>query len=112
MLIASRMLKLRKGRDEVPIEIRIFAPQKDNGSGSWFCRYEIDWPGENNRMDIWGAESMQALVFALQTIGAEIYTSNYHKAGALFVEHDRKGYGFPVMSNLRDLLVGDDAKYL
>jgi hypothetical protein len=111
MLIASRMLKLRKGRDEIPIEICIFAPRKAE-SGSWFCRYEIDWPDENHQMDVGGADSVQALVLALQTIGAEIYTSNYHKAGALFVEHDRKGYGFPVMSNLRDLLVGDDAKYL
>jgi hypothetical protein len=24
----------------------------------------------------------------------------------------RKGYGFPVMPNIRDLLIGDDAKYL
>jgi hypothetical protein len=55
---------------------------------------------------------MQALVHALQIIGAEIYSSNYHKSGRLFVERPGDGYGFPVMSGLRDLLIGEDKKYL
>jgi hypothetical protein len=41
-------------------------------------------------------------------IGAEIYTSTYHQEGRLRAyEHD-KGYGFPIASSLRDLLVGVD----
>ncbi len=111
MLIASRILKLRKGNDEIPIPIRIFAPVQADG-GSWFCHYEIDWPGENQRMDVGGADSMQALVLALHIIGAVIYTSNYHKAGVLFFDAPDNGYGFPVVPTLRDLLQGDDTKYL
>ena len=59
-----------------------------------------------------GLDSTQAIVIALQMIGAEIYTSNYHKSGKLFWETPGKGYGFPIAPNLRDLLIGDDAKYL
>jgi hypothetical protein len=54
---------------------------------------------------------MQALVLALEAIGSDIYTSSYHKAGALFFEAPGKGYGFPVPITLRDLLVGDDARF-
>ena len=111
MLIASRVLKLRKGNEEIPIPIRIFSPEQA-ASGSWFCHYEIDWPGENQKMDVGGADSVQALFLALQVIGAVIYSSNYHKSGMLFSGTPGKGYGFPVVPTLRDLLQGDDAKYL
>lgn len=46
MLIASRILTLVNGTDKVAISIRLFAPEKSR-TGSWFCRYEIDWPGED-----------------------------------------------------------------
>ncbi len=111
MMIASRMLTLVDGNNRVGIPIRIFAPYKSQ-NGSWFCRYEIDWPGEHNKMEIGGFDSTQALVLALQTIGAEIYSSNYHRSGKLYLDKPGEGYGFPVVPTLRDLLQGDDAKYL
>lgn len=110
MLIASRMLKLRNGSEEIQIPIRIFAPKEEDGS--WFCHYEIDWPGENRKMDVGGVDAVQTLVLALQTIGAEIYTSSYHKSGKLFLEKPGQGYGFPVVPTLRDLLEGGDIQYL
>jgi hypothetical protein len=55
-----------------------------------------------------GVDSFQALILALQTIGAEIYASAYHKAGSLKWAERYRGYGFPVGGNLRDLLIGDD----
>lgn len=60
---------------------------------------------------------MQALTLALQKIGTEIYTSDFHKSGLLSWDDSKKsnsrtGYGFPVMPSVRDLLIGDDAKYL
>jgi hypothetical protein len=58
-----------------------------------------------------GADSVQALLVALKMIGADIYSSNYHKSGKLMLEAHGKGYGFPVPSSLRDLLEGDDAKF-
>jgi hypothetical protein len=62
--------------------------------------------------EIFGFDSIQAIFLALQTIGAEIYTSSYHKSGQLFLDKPGNGYGFPVMPTIRDLLEGDDAKYL
>lgn len=111
MLIASRVLRLVSGNDKIRIPIRIFAPEKSK-DGSWFCRYEVDWPGEEHKVEIGGFDSIQAIVLAFQAIGAEIYSSNYHKAGNLFWEAPGKGYGFPVVPTLRDLLQGDDVKYL
>ncbi len=111
MLIATRVLKLRDGQDEIPIPIRIFAPIQAP-SGAWICHCEIDWPEEQQKMDIGGADSAQALVLALQSIGATIYSSNYHTSGMLFSDVPGNGYGFPVVPTFRDLLQGDDAKYL
>jgi len=54
---------------------------------------------------------MQAIVLALQMIGSEIYATNYHKSGKLFLEVPGRGYGFPVTAGLRNSLVGDDVKY-
>jgi hypothetical protein len=75
----------------------------------WTCRYEIDWPGHTRSHFAGGADSFQALILALQMIGAEIYASAYHEAGSLKWFERWRGYGFPVGYNLRDLLIGDDA---
>ena len=111
MLIASRMLMLRTANGELKIPISIFAPDKAT-SGAWFCRYEIGWPDKKSETSIGGFDSAQALVLALQTIGAEIYSSNYHRLGQLVLDKPGNGYGFPVVPTYRDLLQGDDAKYL
>ena len=42
MVIASRVLTLRDADVEIEIPIRVFAPERRDGS--WICRYEIDWP--------------------------------------------------------------------
>ena len=111
MVIAGRVLSLQEGSDQVQIPIRIFAPEKE-ADGAWFCRYEIDWPDKKSTMNIGGVDSAQALFQALQIIGAELYSSDYHKSGKLFWEKPGNGYGFPVAPSIRDLLQGDDAKYL
>jgi hypothetical protein len=110
MVVANRSLKLRQGQTTSDIAVRVFAPQPDNTH--WVCSYEIDWP-EGTRNDAsHGFDSVQALVLALNMIGSEIYTSEYHKSGLLSSGESWNGYGFPVPRDLRDLLVGDDAKYL
>ena len=109
MVIASRVLTLRNEDAEIEIPIRILAPeQKDD---AWVCRYEIDWPEGTQNMRAEGADSIQALLVALKMIGADIYSSSYHKSGQLMLEAPGKGYGFPVPSSLRDMLEGDDEKY-
>ena len=109
--IASRALVLRSGENTNPVAINIFAPERET-DGAWACRYTVDWPEQPSDRKIFGFDSMQALLLTLQTIGAEIYSSSYHKAGQLFWDKPGEGYGFPVVPTLRDLLVGADAKYL
>ncbi len=55
-----------------------------------------------------GVDSVQALELALQMIGITLYTSSYHRLGQIFFEMEGSGYGFPVPTNARDMLIGDD----
>lgn len=110
MEIASRTLTLRNGADDISIPIRIFAP-KEAQPRAWSCHYEIDWPDDKESREAWGCDAIQALFLTLQAIGTDIYTSTYHKSGNLFFESPGRGYGFPVPADLRQFLIGDDAKY-
>lgn len=108
-MFASRILKLRTQNGLVDLGIRIYLPE---GSGlAWWCKYEIDWPEGVEQMRVTGIDAIQCLQIAMEMIGAEIYTSAYHKEGDLLYWADWKGYGFPVPGGIRHLLVGDDAKY-
>ena len=108
MLIAYRRLVITGPSGDTEVPVRLFQPENDDGM--WTCRYEIDWPSEKWSRFAAGADSIQALILALQKIGAEIYTSSYHRSGSLRWLERQRGYGFPVPSNVRDLLRGDDAK--
>ena len=110
MVIAHRRLVISSPSGDIEVPVRLFQPEEEDGM--WICRYEIDWP--NGRKSYFGAgvDGMQALILALQTIGVEIYTSEYHEAGTLRWFEPSEGYGFPACSSLRDALIGDDAKYM
>jgi hypothetical protein len=108
MVIATRSLKLRLPAKEIDISVRIFLPDADNGN--WRCAYEIDWPDGKRSSAAAGVDSVQALLLALQKIGTEIYTSDYHRQGQVNWLEANQGYGFPVPKNVRDLLVGDDVE--
>jgi hypothetical protein len=108
MMIASRTLTLKTSDRDIAIPIAILAPKHEGDA--WSCSYEIDWPEGKETMTAWGFDSVQALVVALQMIGADLYSSSYHKSGKLMLEAPGNGYGFPVVSSLRDRLEGDDAK--
>jgi hypothetical protein len=111
MITANRSLKLvHANGPDVDVAVRIFAPES-NGS-DWSCQYEIDWPEGTRKGLAMGIDSVQALLFALEKVGVEIYTSDHHRSGKLMWHGPERGYGFPVPQNLRDLLVGDDAKFL
>lgn len=111
MIIAQRVLKLRQRDQVTEIPIRVFKPEQES-DGTWFCLYEADWPDRQRASRAGGADSMQALIGALLMIGADIYTSNYHASGDLYFDAPGKGYDLPVVPTLRDLLIGDDKKYL
>ena len=110
MVIATRSLTFRTQKGDIEIPIRVHAPEK--AAVDWICRFEIEWP--EGKAERWGAgsDAVQALLIALQMIGAEVYTSRHHESGRLAWFAPGRGYGFPVSNNIRDLLVGDDKKFL
>jgi hypothetical protein len=111
MIIASRLLTLRVDGKDRPVAIEIQAPEQ-HSDVEWRCHFMIDWP--DGKAERWGAgiDAVQALLIAMQMIAAELYTSEGHVQGRLFWDKPQGGYGFPVSSNIRDLLIGDDRKYL
>jgi hypothetical protein len=111
MIIATRMLTWRAGERAIDIPIAIHAPECEKPD-LWRCQYDVGWPEGPRVFAGHGVDAVQALVVALGMIGAEIYSSNYHKSGALVWDEPGSGYGFPVVPGLRDVLIGDDAKYL
>jgi hypothetical protein len=110
MLIATRTLKIHRQAENLDVPIRIFAPQHDNSLG-WGCRFEIEWPDGATTMTARGIDAVQALEIAMKLIGVQLYTSRYHEAGELAFGKPGAGFGFPVPQNMRDVLVGEDAKY-
>lgn len=109
MIIAERILTLRQSAKEVPVPIRIFAPRRSENA--WGCRWEIQWPDRVRASEIFGYDSAQAVVHALQAIGADLYASDEHKAGRLRWTDQGAGYGFPVPKIIRDVMTGDDADH-
>lgn len=110
MIIATRSLILRTENRDVEIPVNIHAPER--AKVDWICRFEIQWP--ERRAERWGvgSDAVQALLIALQMIGAEIYASRHHELGRLAWLAPGRGYGFPVTQTMRDLLTGDDKKFL
>lgn len=109
MIIATRSLTLRKAGGNIEIPIHIHAPEMVKVE--WICRFEIGWPDATAERWGTGSDAIQALLFALQMIGAEIYASHYHETGKLEWLAPGRGYGFPVTHNIRDLLIGDDKAF-
>jgi hypothetical protein len=107
-MIAERILQL--GPKGIPVPIRLEAP--DFHEGGWRCRYSIGWPHRLRAFAGHGADAIQALHITLQMIGTELYLSPEHESGQLIwpAAGVGRGYGFPLPPNLRDLLVGDDAR--
>jgi hypothetical protein len=110
-MIGQRILKLQSGDRTIDVPVVVFQPQQGS-DGTWFCSYEIGWPEGTQTSRAGGVDALQAVFLALQMIGADIYSSSYHKSGALFLDEPGQGYGFPVAVSLRDRLIGDDAKFL
>ena len=107
MPIITHTLTLDPEGPRIPIAIRIYAPEAYELG--WRCRYEIDWPDEPKVFYGGGVDELQALVMALFMIGAEIYSTDYHRDGRLRAYETEEGYGFPLAKSLRDMLVGVDA---
>jgi Domain of unknown function (DUF6968) len=109
MIIATRILTLND-KGEQKVAIRLHAPEP--AKVDWICRFEIDWPDGKGERQSTGIDAVQALLAAMQMIGAELYASAQNKSGALSWLAPGRGFGFPVPNAIRDLLVGDDKKFL
>jgi hypothetical protein len=110
-MIGQRILKVQSGDQTIDVPVTVFQPQQSS-DGTWFCGYEIDWPEGKQTSRAGGVDALQAVYLAFQMIGADLYSSSYHKSGKLFLDKSGLGYGFPVVATLRDRLIGDDAKFL
>jgi|SRR5262245_17440442 len=106
MVILNRMLKIDAEGHQTEVPVRIYLPV--NLGDHWQCEYEIRWPDSTRRGRGYGIDSIQSLLIALRNIGAEIYTSEAHKAGKLRWEERGDGYGFPLAAGIRDLYEGND----
>jgi hypothetical protein len=106
----TRSLKLKTGGSDQPITIRISWPAYDKTA--WESHWEIDWPDRSGAGSARGIDAVQALMHALQMVGAEIYGSAEHLSGNLVWDEAYDGYGLPVPNSMRDLLLGDDARIL
>jgi hypothetical protein len=93
----------------VSVPVCLFSPEKDDRS--WVCRYTVGWPDGIKSGVAYGMDSVQALVVAINSIGNDLYFSDYHETGRLKWGEPNEGYGFPVTKNARDLLIGHDKKF-
>src|SRR5438128_2711724 len=110
MIIATRVLTLRRKRGDIKVPIRVHAPEKDKRL-AWKCRFSSKWPNRTYKFEGYGDDAMQALVLTLKMISALLYASKEHKSGQLFWSEPGSGYGLPVMKNMRRYLVGLDKQF-
>jgi hypothetical protein len=104
VLIASRRINLD---GEGSVEVRIGMPRRlSDSEEEYSCPYQILGIGSGRVKSMIGMDAIQALKYALQAIGVDLYTSDEAKAGRPSWPYGR-GKGdleFPVPGNVRDLL--------
>lgn len=101
--IATRRLELA-GESPGEVIVGIKRPVPDDGP--YRCEYQIVGIGSGTVRYAMGEDSMQALVLTLQTIGADLYTSEAAKEGRL-TWFGSPNLGFPVPDIIADLVPKD-----
>ena len=104
MIIATRVLTLSSCWRRGPRSPSVSLLRSRNQS----IGNAIEIDGEDVGGKAPGLDAVQALELALKMIGALIYASDHHASGRLMWLEPGKGYGFPVTSGIRDLVVGED----
>lgn len=94
MVIGTRTLTVDVEGGQLPVAIRIFAPEFDGPL--WNCRYEIDWPEGLWKSHVQGNDALHALHLAMQKIGTDLYLSRYHHERRMWWIKPWVGYGFPM----------------
>jgi hypothetical protein len=98
--IAQRELEL-EGATKVTVTIG--KPEKFPGSDDYYCPYQVVGLGDSKVRYAGGIDGVQALLLALEMIGADLYTSSEAQHGKLSWNEER-ALGFPVPDSIRDLL--------
>lgn len=105
MLAMIRTLRLTD-EPATSIPVHVFTPVQDDVD--WSCAFSIGRPDRISERKAFGIDAIQSLELALRMIGAELYASEYHKAGRLMWLEPGAGYGFPVPKTIGDMLIGED----
>lgn len=106
--IAVRNYSLVENGQRSDVTVRIFKPEPYPDESTYRCRFRIEWPSETKELYACGVDAIQALLLALQMLGATIYTSQEVKEGRLVWLELGGGFGLPVPRNIDDVLQGDD----
>lgn len=104
--IAQRSLTVDAGGSPQVVPVTIYLPRASGDD--WCCAYEIGWPSKPRRYEAYGVDSVQAILLAMQMIGAELYFARPAGVQELKWLEKNGGFGFPLASSIRDLAVGDD----
>ncbi|SEJ88031.1 hypothetical protein SAMN05428950_104114 [Sphingomonas sp. OV641] len=94
-VIARRVFKI-DGRDA---ECRFFKPDEDRGS--FFCRYEIDWPEGVKSKRAGGVDEVQALLLGMMTAHTDLLAAR-NMDGRVVEWLDERSLGLPVTPTVRD----------
>jgi hypothetical protein len=100
--IATRQFDLRDGGK---VTVTIGKPERFPDSNDYYCPYQIVGSKRSHVRYAGGVDAVQALDLALKMIGADLYTSDEARNGALSWEggSEKGDLGFPVPDVLRDL---------
>ena len=109
MIIGSRTLTVETEDGPKAFEVRLYDPQP--WDSLYRCDYEIDWPEGTARSWAAGNDGLHAIFLAMQKIAQDLYMSRYHAERSMSWKKPWVGYGFPMPTNGRDLLIGDDKKF-
>lgn len=101
-----RTLHVRDGAVEHDVPIIIHPPRQ--AIGGWECHYEIGWPDRPISGRAVAYDEIQAMIYAIQNVGIDLYASHYHAEGRLRWVDGAEGYGFPLPRGGRDIMVGID----
>ena len=106
--IAVRHYSLVEKGQRSDVTARIFKPERDPDGPNYRCRFQIEWPSDVKQFHAYGVDAIQALILALNLMGAYINTSQAVKKGKLVWLEPGGGFGLPVPRGIEDILQGDD----
>ena len=94
-VIVRRIYKI-DGHDS---ECRFYRPEEDEGS--FFCRFQIDWPEGTTNKRHGGVDEVQALLLAMMAAHTDLLAAR--NVGGRSIEWlDDQSLGLPVANSIRD----------